>query len=75
KSNYSMVNITVHNLDEIAKVVLATYKNGKLSDIQIEEYNGEDLSLATFLPYDTVKVMLWESMGSMMPLANTEILN
>ena len=75
KGNYSLVNIAISNLDENANVVLATYKNGILSDIQIEEYNGEDLSLATFLPYDTVKVMLWESMGSMMPLCGTEILH
>ena len=75
KSNYSMVNIMIHNLDESANVVLATYKNGMLSDIQIEEYNGEDLSLATFLPYDTIKVMLWENMNTMNPLCKNEVLH
>ncbi|MBE7060033.1 MAG: hypothetical protein E7389_04360 [Ruminococcaceae bacterium] len=75
KSNYSVVNITVHNLDEVANVVLATYKNGTLSDIQIEEYNGGDLSLATLLPYDTIKVMLWKDMSSMNPLCENEVLH
>ena len=75
KPSYSLLNIAIHNLDETAKVVLATYKNGILSDIQIEDYNGEDLSLATFLPYDTVKVMLWGDLNTMNPLCENEVLH
>lgn len=73
KSNYSIVNIAVHNLDETANIVLATYKNGILSDIQIEEYKSQDLVLATFAPYDTIKVMIWKNLESMNPLTNSEI--
>ena len=75
KSGYSIVNISVKDADEGSIILMSTYKNGALSDIQSEEYDGEDIMMATFEPYDTVKVMIWESLESMKPLSIPETVN
>jgi len=73
KNNYSTFNIEVFNLDKECIVVLALYKNGKLVDYQKESYNNESLFLASFVAYDTMKVMLWDSYENMSPLCDAEV--
>ena len=72
KSNYSVINTTVKNADVGTTVVVVTYKNGMLADLQFEIYDGEDISFATFAPYDNMKIMLLDNFESITPLGFAE---
>lgn len=75
KSAYSLINTTVKNAENGNLILIATYKNGKMSDLQTEAYTGEDISVATFLPYDNVKVMIFDSLKSLKPLSIAETIS
>ena len=75
KNGYTIVSVKPQYIDAGNNVVIAAYKNNILTDIQTESYNGEDISTVTFAEYDTIKVMMWKNMASMIPLAKAEILN
>ena len=67
-----MFDISVLNAELGNTVVLAAYKDGAIADIQTETYEGEDVYLAVFDPYDTVKVMIWDDILSAKPLSKVE---
>ena len=75
KDGYTIISAKPQYIETGSNVVIAAYKNNILTDIQTESYNGEDISTVTFAEYDTIKVMMWNNMASMIPLAKAEILN
>lgn len=69
KETYTTIKVQPQFIETGNNIVIAVYKNYKLTDIQIKQYNGEDISTATFAEYDTIKVMILKNMASMIPLA------
>ncbi len=54
-------------------VVLALYQDGALVETQIATYSGEYVSFTTEKEYTNAKVMAWESMESLKPICDAEI--
>ncbi len=50
-------------------VILAAFRNGLLYDIEFKEYSGTPIEFAVPEEYDDLKIMLWDSMTGMKPLA------
>lgn len=73
KSKYSLFDIDIFNADIGDLVILALYKNGKLQEMQKEEYNGNNVSLASFAEYDTAKTMLWKDIMSFEPRCECKV--
>jgi len=63
------------NLENGSMVVLACYKGNSLSEMQTLEYNGEALIFTLTSEYDKVCVFVWESLDSLKPLCQAEMLN
>ena len=74
KATYSLISIALSNADEGTSVIISAYKDGRLTDLQIETYDNADLSVATFAEYDTIKIMLWDNIGTMQPMCKPAII-
>ena len=72
-SSYSLINTTVKNADNGTQVIFAVYKNKKLVDLQIRQYEGADIETTTIHDYEEITVMLWSDMHSMKPLCPASV--
>ena len=59
-------------LPENARIILACYKNGELTEIQSTLNKNETIYFVTSEEFDAAKVMAWESLGNMIPLCEAE---
>lgn len=73
KNTYSIFNVNCFNADNGVVVMLALYKDGRLMEVQKEVYQGEEVSFASFLDYDTVSVIMIENFLNLKPLSEKEI--
>ena len=71
-SAYPIYNISVTNAEIGNKILIATYKDGKLEDLQIESYEGENILFETIKPFEAIKVMVWDDMSNVEPLSKVE---
>lgn len=69
KKNYNIFDIQLFNADVGNTVILALYKDGRFVEMQIEKYDGNNITFASFTEYDTIKVMLWDDIYHMTPLS------
>lgn len=61
------------SLPENAQIILACYNNGELTEMNFSPNKNETLYFVTANEFDSVKVMVWESLDSMIPLCEPEI--
>lgn len=63
------------NLENGCMVILALYEDERLVEMQSKVYNSVDLPFTTTKDYDMVKVMVWGSLGNLVPKTETEIIS
>lgn len=73
RKNYTLFNVSVYDQSEKCCVILALYKNEKLTDVQTEIYQGETVIFASSAEYDTIKAMLWKDYSCIRPLCKAEV--
>ncbi len=61
------------SLPENAQIILACYNNGELTEMNFSPNKNETLYFVTANEFDSVKVMVWESLDSMIPFCEPEI--
>lgn len=60
---YRLCNVKIHGVCAPCKVILAAYKNGRLTSVQRRDYSQEEETFAVMGDVDTVKVMVWDDMA------------
>ena len=65
--------ITTPYLPENCLVILACYKNGKFVEMKSETNKNENIYFVINSDFDSAKIMAWESLDSMTPICDTEI--
>ena len=65
--------ITTPYLPENCLVILASYKNGKFVEMKSETNKNENIYFVINSDFDSAKIMAWESLDSMTPICDTEI--
>ncbi len=70
-SGYSQLSVNICGITAPAKVIVASYKGGRLVKAEMREYASDNEIFALFGDFDTVKVMVWDGMK---PLTVTEVL-
>ena len=76
-TNSSIVNniimVTPTNAQEDDCIIVACYKDSRMVYMDTYSYNGE--TIIPFVPnaeYDTIKIMVWESISNLKPLSDVE---
>lgn len=64
--------ITPHNTPIGSKIITAMYKNNKLTAMQNNVYTGNALNVALIGEADYGKIMVWNSLSSLLPLGRCE---
>lgn len=61
-------------LPENAKVILACYNNGRIIDVRAEVNNNEIIYSSVSEPFNSAKVMAWDSYESLKPACDVEVI-
>ncbi|MBR2472155.1 MAG: leucine-rich repeat domain-containing protein [Clostridia bacterium] len=67
--------VTGYALDRGNTVIVALYEGGRFVEMQSKAYESAELTFTTTKDYDTVKVMVWESLGDLQPVTKPEIID
>ncbi|MBE7025124.1 MAG: Ig domain-containing protein [Ruminococcaceae bacterium] len=72
--NGNRITVTPKNLPKNSSVVLACYNGKELTDLQFYTYNNEtSITFSTTKSYNKIKIFLWESSTSLIPLCTREV--
>lgn len=65
--------VTPINIANGSTVILALYDGDKFVEMQSKAYAGEDIPFTTDKSYTSAKVMVWDSLSSLKPVCDVEI--
>ena len=69
---YKLCNVTLNYIENTPTIIVATYRNGKLLGIEKRVYSKENETFAVFGDIDTVTVMVWDDISTMIPITKAE---
>lgn len=71
KGSVHTFTVTPANTENGNNIVLALYNSSKeLTDVQLKKYDGGAVKFTSEKPYDSVKVMMWDSMDKIKPVCS-----
>lgn len=63
------ITVIPKNVDDNGVIIVVSYKSGELVEMKTAEYSGAPIEIELTRDFDTYKVMLWNSLNEMKPLA------
>ena len=73
KETYTTIKVQPQFIETGNSIVVAVYKDKKLVDLQIRQYEGVNIETTTIPDYEEIKVMLWSNIKSMKPLCPASV--
>ena len=71
--SYGIGTIELFNMTSPCYIVIAKYKFNKFVNVEFREYKKSSETFAITEDIDTVKIMVWESIGNLKPISNVEV--
>lgn len=68
KTGNNNYRVEVFNINSGCAVIFATYQNNKLVEFYTKTYNGNEIPFTITKKFDTIKVMVWNSLNTFKPI-------
>lgn len=75
QENTHTINVGLYNINTPCNILVAGYKNNRFVTVENRIYSKENETFTATGDIDEIKVMLWESLSTMLPLCKAEVIS